>query len=211
VSQTAPISALDLAALGTSNVLPTDSTATTHPWDRSAAQMEVRIITLKKFVNYADSSFLDHCLAGNVCVDGGSGCCPIGTAISACGAQSTLATIAPPAASSSTSSAAASSSTTSLVVVQTPYANTTFTKPSKSSAATSQEIPVSTAYSTTTIPLAGGGVTTSTALTLVYPTPTMTSSSGPVVINNGGVGLAVPGMIYGMGWLVMIVTLGAML
>jgi hypothetical protein len=158
-----------------------------------------------------NTALLDYCTAGNVCVDGGSGCCPVGTALSACGAKSTLATLAPPAASSNV----VASSTTSIAVVQTSYANTTFTKTSSQSVpvATSEVTPVATAYSTTTIPLPNGGVTTSTAFTLVYPTPTSTSTSGPgaVIINNSGARFAVPEVVYGMGWLAIAMALGAML
>lgn len=106
----------------------------------------------------------------------------------------------------------ASSTTATLVISQTSYANTTFTKTSKSVAViTSEEIPVSTAYSTTTIPLQGGGVTTLTAYTLVYPTPTTTSTSGPAFINNLGVGLETPHAVYGTVWLAMVVALGIIL
>lgn len=58
--------------------------------------------------------------------------------------------------------------------------------------------------------LQDGGVTTSTAYTLVYQTPT-TISPEPVVINNLGVGLETPRVVYGTVWLAMVVALGVIL
>jgi hypothetical protein len=88
------------------------------------------------------------------------------------------------------------------------YANTTFTRSKTSAnaasssiaggAATTQGIPRSTAYSTTTIPLPGGGLTTSTAYSILPPT-TATSTSGPLILNHGAA-LAVPGMMFGVAW-----------
>jgi len=164
-----------------------------------------------------------YCPKGEYCAKTSTGrsvCCTDGVSLADCGAVATVATLPPAAATTaaaSTPAGTAPATTPAVTVTPVSYANTTFTKGTTTAggttaAGTTGAGPVapdqSTAFSTTTIPLPGGGFTTSTAFTDV---PTSGSSSAPTILQASGGEEVSPRGVYWVVWSALMLGLGAIL